>query len=143
MRSRSATLADKGEAESTKMLKIVARGGANCVQEQLDILRKQKPHSIRQFLIFSTCDFTVFEPVTPNCIYKRLYKLMNQTSFPEEAKVTDLMSGMKKTLQRGRTLKELARTVIRERLNGKVLLLASKLGLPNTVEDFLTYSECV
>lgn len=142
MRNQSATLTNDKEADGTQLIKVVTRGGANCVQEQFETLQKQKPQSIQQFLIFSMCDYTVFEPVTSTILYKKLYRLIKQTDFPEEAKLTEMTSSIKKMLKQGRTLKELARLVVRERLGGKVLHNASKLGLPSSLEEYVTYSEC-
>lgn len=127
---------ETGVGIKNSLLRIITRGGSNLIQDQLCLFQKK-----REFMVPKGIDYSIFEAVTRKSVYKKMCKEIT-CAFPNLAQHSDFVKGLKASLKREQTLKELARLVIRDRLGGQVFYYADKLGLPITLVDYVTYSEC-
>ena len=129
------------------LVATLARGGANFIQNMIDDLRTmfQKNERFALSYDFNINEFVIFGSVTQLSVYKLFIKYLRQIPLSDNnaARAAKYISEVQTRLLVPQTLKELSRVVIRDHLNGKVLYLARHLGLPSTLEQYLTYPECV
>ncbi|XP_052790386.1 uncharacterized protein LOC128224548 isoform X2 [Mya arenaria] len=119
------------------LLRVLARGGSDFQQEYDSF----SPFKTEPNWYCAVSD--IFLPLSRPSVRNYLFMCIKQFSASKN-NCNELHERVaRKYFTSAQSLRELSREVVRERLGGRVLYHAGKLGLPKSLEAYLTYLECI